>query len=54
MTAELQSMMLSGLDSLSIAHHAKEKGVLTLRQAGLLKACAGITSHEEVWAATSS
>ena len=54
MTADVQSMMLSGLDTLSIANHLTQNGVLTLRQAGLLKACAGITSHEEVWAATSS
>jgi type IV pilus assembly protein PilB len=54
MTADIQSMMLSGLDMLSIANHVTQNGVLTLRQAGLLKACAGVTSHEEVWAATSS
>jgi len=54
MTAELQSMMLSGLDTLSIANLLKQNGVLTMREAGLMKACAGITSHEEVWAATSS
>ena len=54
MTPELQSMMLSGLDTLSMTHRLQQNGVLTLREAGLLKACAGITSHEEVWAATSS
>ena len=54
MTPELQSMMLSGLDTLSMTHRLQQSGVLTLREAGLLKACAGITSHEEVWAATSS
>jgi type IV pilus assembly protein PilB len=54
MTAELQSMMLSGLDTLSIANQLKQNGVLTMREAGLMKACAGITSIEEVWAATSS
>jgi type IV pilus assembly protein PilB len=54
MTADLQQMMLSGLDTLSIANRLKQNGVLTLREAGLMKACAGITSHEEVWAATSS
>ncbi|NBS76784.1 MAG: hypothetical protein EBT28_05005 [Betaproteobacteria bacterium] len=54
MTPELQSMMFSGLDTLSISNRLQQNGVLTLREAGLLKACAGITSHEEVWAATSS
>ena len=54
MTADLQQMMLSGLDTLSIANRLKQNGVLALREAGLMKACAGITSHEEVWAATSS
>ena len=54
MTTELQSMMLSGLDTLSIANRLKQNGLLTLREAGLMKACTGITSHEEVWAATSS
>lgn len=53
-TDEIQSMMLSGLDTLGIANQVKQNGVLTLRQAGLMKACAGVTSHEEVWAATSA
>lgn len=53
-TAELQSLILSGVDALSIGQHATSRGVLSLRQSGLLKACAGITSHEEVWAATSA
>ena len=54
MTTDIQSMMISGLDTLSIANQVKQNGVLTLREAGLMKACAGITSHEEVWGATSS
>ncbi len=53
MTPSLQSQMVSGLDVLRLSAHVKESGVLTLRQAGLIKAAAGITSHEEVWAATS-
>jgi type II secretory ATPase GspE/PulE/Tfp pilus assembly ATPase PilB-like protein len=54
MTTDIQSMMISGLDTLSIANQVKQNGVLTLRETGLMKACAGITSHEEVWGATSS
>ncbi len=53
MTAELQSLLLAGTDVLRIAAHAQQSGVLTLRQAGMIKAQQGITSHEEVWAATS-
>jgi type II secretory ATPase GspE/PulE/Tfp pilus assembly ATPase PilB-like protein len=45
--------MMSSLDMLSLSEHIQQSGVLTLRQAGLLKASAGVTSHEEVWAATS-
>jgi type IV pilus assembly protein PilB len=53
MTAELQSLLLTGTDVLRIAEHAQQSGVLSLREAGMLKAYEGITSHEEVWAATS-
>jgi type IV pilus assembly protein PilB len=52
-TPSLQSRMMSSLDMLSLSEHIQQSGVLTLRQAGLLKASAGVTSHEEVWAATS-
>jgi type IV pilus assembly protein PilB len=52
-TPELQSLLLAGTDVLRIAEHAHQSGVLTLRQAGMIKAKEGITSHEEVWAATS-
>jgi type IV pilus assembly protein PilB len=53
MTAELQSLLLAGTDVLRIAAHAQQSGVLSLREAGMIKAKEGITSHEEVWAATS-
>ncbi len=53
MTVELQSLLLAGTDVLRIAAHAQQSGVLSLRQAGMIKAQQGITSHEEVWAATS-
>jgi type IV pilus assembly protein PilB len=51
--SSLQSRLMSNLDVLNLSEHVKQSGVLTLRQAGLLKALAGDTSHEEVWAATS-
>jgi len=54
MTPSLQSQVVSGLDALRLSALVEQAGVLTLRQAGLLKARAGITSHEEVWAATSA
>ena len=53
MTAELQSLLLAGTDVLRIAEHAQQSGVLSLREAGMIKANEGITSQEEVWAATS-
>jgi type II secretory ATPase GspE/PulE/Tfp pilus assembly ATPase PilB-like protein len=52
-TPELQSLLLAGTDVLRIAAHAQQSGVLSLREAGMIKAQEGITSHEEVWAATS-
>jgi type II secretory ATPase GspE/PulE/Tfp pilus assembly ATPase PilB-like protein len=45
--------VLAGTDVLRLAAHAQQSGVLSLRQAGMIKAQQGITSHEEVWAATS-
>jgi type IV pilus assembly protein PilB len=53
-TPTLQTMLMDGVDVLRIADYALQTGVLTLRQAGLCKAQTGITSHEEVWAATTT
>jgi len=54
MTPTVQAMLMDGAGSLQISEHLKLAGVLTLRQAGLRKAQAGITSHEEVWSATAA
>jgi type IV pilus assembly protein PilB len=52
MTDEINRLILTGASSREIAKQAKAEGVLDLRQAGLLKVKAGMTSLEEVLAVT--
>lgn len=52
MTDEINRLILTGASSQDIARQAKAEGVLDLRQAGLLKVKAGMTSLEEVLAVT--
>jgi type IV pilus assembly protein PilB len=51
-TDEINRLILTGGSSRDIAAQAKAEGVLDLRQAGLLKVKAGLTSLEEVLAVT--
>jgi type IV pilus assembly protein PilB len=51
-TDEINRLILTGGSSRDIAQQAKREGVLDLRQAGLLKVKAGLTSLEEVLAVT--
>ena len=51
-TEEMQRIILKNGSSMDIAVQARREGVLDLRQAGLLKVKAGITSLEEVEAVT--
>ena len=51
-TEEMQRIILKNGTSMDIAEQARREGVLDLRQAGLLKVKAGITSLEEVEAVT--
>jgi type IV pilus assembly protein PilB len=51
-TDEINSMILRGANNMEIAEQARNEGVLDLRQAGLLKVKAGLTSLEEVLAVT--
>jgi type IV pilus assembly protein PilB len=52
-TAAMQHLIVQEPDSAALAQQAQCEGVLTLRQAGWLKAMQGITSIEEVMGATS-
>lgn len=45
---EMRSMILSGANASTIHQYAQSKGMLTLRQDGIAKALAGLTSIEEV------
>jgi type IV pilus assembly protein PilB len=47
-TPEVREMILVGASALELKKKALEQGMITLRQSGLLKAAAGITSLEEV------
>lgn len=49
---EINQIILKGGSNLDIAAQAQREGILNLRQAGLLKVKAGITSLEEVLAVT--
>ena len=49
---EINRMILKNATTMDIADQAKREGVLDLRQAGLLKVKAGLTSLEEVLAVT--
>ncbi len=49
-TDEINRLILTGGNAIDIADQAKAEGVLDLRQAGLLKVKAGMTSLEEVLA----
>ncbi|MBI5938785.1 MAG: type IV-A pilus assembly ATPase PilB [Betaproteobacteria bacterium] len=51
-TDEINRMILKNATTMDIADQAKREGVLDLRQAGLLKVKAGMTSLEEVLAVT--
>jgi type IV pilus assembly protein PilB len=51
-TEEMQRIILKNGSAMDIADQARREGVLDLRQAGLLKVKAGITSLEEVEAVT--
>jgi len=52
MTDEINRLILTGASARDIALQARAEGVLDLRQAGLLKVKAGMTSLEEVLAVT--
>ena len=52
MTEQINHLILTGCTVTDIAKQAKAEGVLDLRQAGLLKVKAGLTSLEEVLAVT--
>ncbi len=45
---DMQRMIMSGATAIDLADQARKEGVLTLREAGLLKVKAGITSLEEL------
>ncbi len=49
---ELQRLVLSGADSLLLAQQARQQGVCSLRDDGLIKARQGLTTESEVEAAT--
>lgn len=51
---EINRIILKGGSNLDIAAQAQREGILNLRQAGLLKVKAGITSLEEVLAVTNA
>ncbi len=51
-TEEIRKIILREGTDIEIAHEAKSNGVLSLREAGLLKVKAGLTSLEEVVATT--
>ena len=51
-TDEINRMILKNASTMDIAEQSKREGVLDLRQAGLLKVKAGLTSLEEVLAVT--
>jgi type IV pilus assembly protein PilB len=51
-TDEMTRIILKNGTSVDISDQARREGVLDLRQAGLLKVKAGITSLEEVEAVT--
>jgi type IV pilus assembly protein PilB len=51
-TPAMQSLIVQGQDTATLSEQAANEGVLTLRQAGWLKAMQGITSLEEVTGAT--
>jgi type IV pilus assembly protein PilB len=47
-TPELREMILTGVSAIDLKRKALEQGMITLRQSGLLKAAAGVTTLEEV------
>jgi type IV pilus assembly protein PilB len=51
-SAEMQNLVLRDAGSQELALQAQREGVSTLRQAGLRKVLQGITSLDEVLAAT--
>jgi type IV pilus assembly protein PilB len=51
-STELQSLVLSGADSLTLTQQARQQGVASLREDGLNKARRGLTTTLEVEAAT--
>ncbi|MCY1553489.1 type IV-A pilus assembly ATPase PilB [compost metagenome] len=53
-TEAMQQIILSHGTALQIAEQARKDGVLSLREAGLLKVRAGVTSLEEVLATTNT
>ena len=52
MSAEMQNLVLRNAGSLEIEQQAQREGVASLRVAGLRKVLQGITSLDEVLAAT--
>ena len=52
MSLALQSLVLQDADGLALAQQAQREGLRSLREAGLRKVLAGITSLDEVLAAT--
>ena len=54
MSVALQSLVLQDADGLALAQQAQREGLRSLREAGLRKVLAGITSLDEVLAATTS
>jgi len=53
-TETIQQIILSHGTALQIAEQARKEGVLSLREAGLLKVKQGVTSLEEVLATTNT
>jgi len=53
-TEEIQRIILSEGTAMDIAHQAQKEGVRDLRQSGLVKVKAGVTTLEEVIAATNA
>jgi type IV pilus assembly protein PilB len=51
-TDEMRQLIMRGGNSIDIADQARREGVRDLRQSGLLKVRAGITSLEEIEAVT--
>jgi len=51
-TPEMQQLILKRVSSDELNNLARSQGMASMVQDGILKACDGVTSMEEVWRAT--